>query len=153
MRRKSSHHEEHEVHEGKKKKKATRKWKGSAMQFDTLSNRVIGCAIEVHKELGPGLLESTYRACLSYELTLQGIPHRIEAPVKVLYKGLEVECGYRIDILVEESLVLELKSVSDLLPIHEAQLLTYMKLANKSIGLLLNFNEVRLKDGIKRMIL
>jgi GxxExxY protein len=123
------------------------------MQFDTLSNRVIGCAIEVHKELGPGLLESTYKACLSHELALQGISHRIEEPVKVIYKGLEVECGYRIDLLVEESLVLELKSVSDLLPIHEAQLLTYMKLARKSIGLLMNFNEVRLKDDIKRMVL
>jgi GxxExxY protein len=149
---KNFHHEEHEEHE-EKRKKATKERKGSTMQFDTLSNRVIGCAIEVHRELGPGLLESTYRACLSHELTLQGIPHRIEAPVKVIYKGLEVECGYRIDILVDESLVLELKSVSDLLPIHEAQLLTYMKLANKSIGLLMNFNEVRLKDGIKRMVL
>jgi GxxExxY protein len=86
-------------------------------------------------------------------LALQGISHRIEEPVKVIYKGLEVECGYRIDLLVEESLVLELKSVSDLLPIHEAQLLTYMKLARKSIGLLMNFNEVRLKDDIKRMVL
>lgn len=123
------------------------------MEFDELSNKVIGCAIEVHKELGPGLLESTYKFCLSHELNLQGIPHRIEEPVKVFYKGIEVECGYRIDVLVQDTLVMELKSVAELLPVHKAQLLTYMKLANKPIGLLMNFNEVLLKDGIRRMVL
>lgn len=123
------------------------------MEFDELSNKVIGCAIEVHKELGPGLLESTYKFCLSHELDLQGIPHRIEEPVKVFYKGIEVECGYRIDVLVQDTLVMELKSVAELLPVHKAQLLTYMKLANKPIGLLMNFNEVLLKDGIRRMVL
>jgi len=123
------------------------------MEFDTLSNRVIGCGIEVHKELGPGLLESTYKFCFSHELNLQGIPHRIEAPVTVYYKGIEVECGYRIDILVNDTLVVELKSVSELLPVHEAQLLTYMRLASKPVGLLMNFNEIRLKDGLKRMVL
>lgn len=122
------------------------------MEFDQLSNRVIGCGIEVHKELGPGLLESTYKFCFSHELSLQGIPHRIEDPVTVYYKGIEVECGYRIDILVDDTLVVELKSVSELLPIHEAQLLTYMRLAKKPVGLLMNFNEIRLKDGIKRMV-
>ncbi len=123
------------------------------MEFEEISHRVIGCGIEVHKELGPGLLESTYKHCFSHELNLQGIPHRIEEPVTVLYKGIEVECGYRIDILVDERLVVELKSVSELLPIHEAQLLTYMRLAKKPVGLLMNFNEIRLRDGIKRMVL
>lgn len=123
------------------------------MEFDQLSNRVIGCGIEVHKELGPGLLESTYKHCFSHELNLQGIPHTIEPAVKVYYKGIEVECGYRIDILVNDTLVVELKSVATLLPIHEAQLLTYLKLSGKATGLLMNFNVMRLKDGIKRMVL
>tara|TARA_R110001592_G_scaffold111554_2_gene309054 strand:- start:356 stop:727 length:372 start_codon:yes stop_codon:yes gene_type:complete len=123
------------------------------MEFDQLSRRVIGCGIEVHKELGPGLLESTYKNCFSHELNLQGIPHAVESVVKVHYKGLEVECGYRIDILVDELLVVELKSVATLLPIHDAQLLTYMKLSGKATGLLMNFNVVKLKDGIERMVL
>ena len=123
------------------------------MEFDLLSNRVIGCALEVHKELGPGLLEGTYQRCLAHELDLADIPHHVEAPVPIVYKGLELECGYRIDILVEDTLVLELKSVAALLPIHEAQLLTYMKLAGKATGLLLNFNTALLKDGMKRMVL
>jgi len=123
------------------------------MEFDQLSSKVIGCGIEVHKELGPGLLESTYKNCFSHELSLQGIPHTVEPAVKVFYKGIEVECGYRIDILVDNALIVELKSVSSLLPIHEAQLLTYMKLSRKATGLLMNFNVIRLKDGIKRMVL
>ncbi|MCF6286270.1 MAG: GxxExxY protein [Candidatus Hydrogenedentes bacterium] len=123
------------------------------MEFDKLSNRVIGCALEVHKELGPGLLESTYERCLGWELSLNGIPFKIQHPVPVYYKGEEIECGYRADVIVDEKLIIELKSVADLLPIHDAQLLTYMKLSGLRTGLLMNFNVIRLKDGLKRMVL
>lgn len=123
------------------------------MDFDTLSKRVIGCAIEVHRELGPGLLESTYEQCLAYELSQAGIGFRLQQPLLVKYKGLQVDCGYRIDVLVQDTLILELKSVESLLPIHEAQLLTYMKLANVKTGLLINFNVLLLKSGIKRLAL
>ncbi len=123
------------------------------MQFDALSNRVIGLAIEVHRHLGPGLLESAYEACLVHELGLAGIPFERQREYPVRYKGLLLDCGYRVDVLVGSALVLELKSVSKLLPIHEAQLLTYMKLSDKQTGLLINFNVRFLKDGIKRMVL
>ena len=122
------------------------------MLFEELSKTVIGCAIEVHKQLGPGLLESTYQACLAKELSLQEVGYKVEAPLPVLYKGENLECGYRVDLLVEEKLILELKSVEKINPIHEAQLLTYMKLADIRIGLLINFNVKFLKDGIKRFI-
>jgi len=94
------------------------------MEFDTLSNRVIGCALEVHRNLGPGLLESTYKQCLAHELSLAGLQFEMEQPLPVSYKDVLIECGYRLDILVEHSLILELKSVEKLLPIHDAQLLT-----------------------------
>ena len=123
------------------------------MEFDELSNRVIGCAIEVHKELGPGLLESTYEQCLAHELKLNGIEFRLQLPLPVEYKGIRLDCGYRIDLLVEESLVIELKSVEEVKGIHEAQLLTYMKLASIKTGLLINCNVKRLKNGIKRFVL
>jgi GxxExxY protein len=123
------------------------------MEFDSLSNRVIGCAIEVHRELGPGLLESTYEKCLGYELARAAITFKLQHPLPVLYKGDRLECGYRIDVLVENALVLELKSVDSLQPIHEAQLLTYMKLAKIPIGLLINFNVQLLKSGIRRFVL
>ncbi len=123
------------------------------MEFDELSNRVIGCAIEVHRVLGPGLLESTYEQCLAYELSSEGIAFQVQHPQPVQYKGIQLDCGFRIDILVENRLILELKSVDSLKGIHEAQLLTYMKLARIKIGLLINFNNTRLKDGIKRFVL
>jgi GxxExxY protein len=123
------------------------------MEFDELSNRVIGCAIEVHRVLGPGLLESTYEQCLAYELSSEGIAFQVQHPQPVQYKGIQLDCGFRIDILVENRLILELKSVDSLKGIHEAQLLTYMKLARIKIGLLINFNNPRLKDGIKRFVL
>ena len=123
------------------------------MEFDDLSNRVIGCAIEVHRHLGPGLLESTYEQCLAAELSEHEIPFRIQAELPVRYKNKRIDCGYRIDILVDESLIIELKSVDQLLPIHEAQLLTYMKLGQIGLGLLINFNVQLLKNGIKRMVL
>ena len=123
------------------------------MEFDELSNRVIGCAIEVHRALGPGLLEATYEQCLAHELKLNGMAFRLQWPLPVEYKGIRLECGYRVDVLVEDILILELKSVEQVKDIHEAQLLTYMKLAGAGIGLLINFNVRRLRDGIKRFVL
>jgi len=123
------------------------------MEFDDLSHRVIGCALEVHKALGPGLLESAYEQCLAYEMSQAEIRFDIQHALPVEYKGINLDCGYRLDFLIEKQIVLELKSVESLLPIHEAQLLTYMKLAKISIGLLINFNARMLKDGIKRMVL
>jgi GxxExxY protein len=123
------------------------------MEFDDLSSRVIGCAIEVHRELGPGLLESTYEQCLAHELKLNGIAFQLQHPQSVQYKGIRLNCGYRLDVLVEKKLIVELKSVDEIKRIHEAQLLTYMKLAEVKIGLLMNFNVTTLKDGIKRFVL
>ena len=123
------------------------------MKFDKLSNKIIGCALEVHRNLGPGLLESTYEQCLAYELRTAEIPFSLQYPLPVKYKGIKLDCGYRIDIFVDNSIILELKSVDKILPIHQAQLLTYMKLSKVSIGLLLNFNVEYLKSGIKRMVL
>ncbi len=120
---------------------------------DPLTDRVIGLAIEVHRALGPGLLESAYEACLCLELSENGISHHRQVPLPVTYKSIRLDCGYRLDIVVEDRLVLELKTVERLLPIHEAQLLTYMKLGGFGTGLLLNFNSPVLKDGLKRMVL
>jgi GxxExxY protein len=123
------------------------------MEFDDLSNGVIGCAIEVHRVLGPGLLESSYEQCLAHELRLSGISFQLQHPQPVQYKGIRLDCGYRIDMLIEDQLIIELKVVEAIKGIHEAQLLTYMKLANIKIGLLMNFNVTKLKDGIKRFVL
>ena len=124
------------------------------MEFDELSNRVIGCAIAVHRALGPGLLESTYEQCLARELSLADTSFEVQAPLPVEYKGVRLDCGYRVDLFVEKKLVIELKVVDKLLPIHEAQILTYMKLANVSVGLPINFNVGLLKEGgIKRFVL
>jgi GxxExxY protein len=123
------------------------------MEFDELSKKVIGCAIDVHKILGPGLLESTYEKCLSYELTQANIGHKFQKELPIEYKKIKLDCGYRIDLVVEDKIIIELKSVEKILPIHEAQLLTYMKLSGINIGLLMNFNVNRLKDGIKRFVL
>jgi GxxExxY protein len=123
------------------------------MEFDDLSNRVIGCAIEVHRHLGPGLLESAYEQCLAHELSRNSIAFQLQLAQPVRYKDVLLDCGYRIDILIENQLVIELKSVQKLSGIHEAQLLTYMKLAEIKIGLLMNFNVTKLKEGIKRFVL
>jgi GxxExxY protein len=123
------------------------------MEFDPLSNRVIGGAIEVHRVLGPGLLESTYRRCLAHELQSNGIACVSEHPVPVEYKGIVLDCGYRIDLPVENELIVELKSVEYVQQVHEAQLLTYMKRAGIRIGLLINFNVTLLKNGVKRFVL
>ena len=123
------------------------------MVFDELSNRVIGCAIEVHRILGPGLLESAYEQCLAFELENAVIPFQTQKALPVVYKKIRLDCGYRMDIVVDNTLLLELKSVEVLLPIHEAQLLTYLKLSGIRTGLLLNFNVAVLKNGIKRFVL
>ncbi len=123
------------------------------MEFDPLSRRVIGCCIEVHRLLGPGLLESAYATCLAHELHLQRIEYKKEWHLPLVYKDIELDCGYRLDFLVEDALVIELKSVEKLLPIHEAQLLSYLKLSGKRTGLLINFNESLVRNGIKRKVL
>jgi GxxExxY protein len=123
------------------------------MEFDELSKRVIGCAIEVHRNLGPGLLESAYRCCLAHELAVAKIPFRMELPLPIQYKGILLDCGYRMDLLVDANLLLELKSVETVLPIHQAQILSYMRLAAVPIGLLVNFNVVKLASGVKRFVL
>ncbi|MEZ6243268.1 MAG: GxxExxY protein [Phycisphaerales bacterium] len=120
---------------------------------DPLSGAVIGAAIEVHKALGPGLLESTYQACLAAELKHLGIPFQEQVDVPIRYRGVKLESGYRLDFVVAGSLVVELKSVDRLLPIHEAQLLTYLRLTSIRTGLLLNFNTAYLRGGIKRLVL
>jgi GxxExxY protein len=114
---------------------------------------VIGLAIEIHRVFGPGLLESAYEECFCYELGNHEIPYRRQVPLPVVYKSAHLDCGYRMDIVVEDGLVLELKTTERLLPVHEAQLLTYLKLSGLRTGLLLNFNTLVLKDGIKRMVL
>lgn len=119
---------------------------------DLLSNQVIGAAIEVHRHLGPGLLESAYEECLCHELSLRKVPHARQVPLPVEYKGIKLECGYRLDVLVDSLVILELKAVEQLDPIHEAQLLTYLRLSKLWLGLLINFNVPVVKNGIKRLV-
>lgn len=116
------------------------------------SEAVIGAAIEVHRTLGPGLLESAYRDCLCRELALRGIAFEKERPLPVEYKGARLECGYRLDLLIAKLIVVEVKAVEAVAPVHEAQLLTYLRLGGWRVGLLINFNVVMLKDGIRRKI-
>ena len=118
-----------------------------------LTGQIIGAAIEVHKALGPGLLESVYEECLSHEFDLRRIQYERQYPIPVKYKGVQLDCGFRIDLLVENLVILELKSLDSLEPVHEAQILTYLKLTGCKIGLLINFNVPMLRDGIKRLIL
>jgi GxxExxY protein len=120
------------------------------METNIITEKVIGCAIEVHRALGPGLLESAYEECLSFEMQKAGLFIERQKPVPVVYKDIKLDCGYRIDILVENAIVVELKTVDAFNPVHEAQILTYMKFSNKSTGLLINFNVTLLKNGIKR---
>jgi GxxExxY protein len=121
--------------------------------INQLTHQVIGAAIEVHRKLGPGLLESAYRKCLCRELMLRGIPFKKKQPLPLEYKGIHLECGYRVDILVAGMVVVETKSVEALAPIHDAQILTYLRLGGWRVGLLINFNVVVLKDGIHRKIM
>ena len=119
--------------------------------INDLSHELIGAAIEVHRELGPGLLESAYEGAYSHELTLRQIPHVRQKVMPISYKGVIIDAGYRIDILAEERVVVELKAVEKLLPIHSAQLMTYLRLGKYSLGLLMNFNVLKLVDGIERI--
>ncbi|MBS4039578.1 MAG: GxxExxY protein [Flavobacteriales bacterium] len=121
------------------------------MTENELSSKIIGAAIEVHKQLGPGLLESSYEACLVYELKLLGLNIKQQLALPIVYKDVKLDAGYRIDILVEDKVIIEIKSVDALADIHTAQLLTYLKLKDIKLGLLINFNEVLLKNGIKRI--
>ena len=121
--------------------------------LNKITQEIIGAAIEVHRQLGPGLLESAYKECLCKELSLRGISFEREKPIRLEYKGLELECGYRLDILVANLVVVEIKSVEAIAPIHEAQLITYLRLGGWKIGLLINFNVAVLKDGIRRKVL
>jgi len=122
------------------------------MNINEITEKIIGCAIEVHKHLGPGLLESSYEACLLYELEKKGLKVKKQLGLPLIYKEIKLEVGYRMDFLVEDSVIVEIKSVEALTDVHTAQVLTYLKLSNSKIGLLINFNVTRLKEGIKRLI-
>ncbi|MCH9625820.1 MAG: hypothetical protein S4CHLAM123_10010 [Chlamydiales bacterium] len=117
---------------------------------DSLTGEIIGAAIEVHKKLGPGLLESAYGACLAYELRLRKLKIECEKPLSIYYKDVMLDCGYRLDLVVESQVIVEIKSVSSLAPIHEAQMLSYLKMSECQRGLLINFNVKMLKEGIRR---
>ena len=119
---------------------------------DEISSQVILAAIEVHRHLGPGLLESAYETCLCHELELQGLSYSRQVVLPVVYKGIALDCGYRLDLVVEEKVALELKAVADIEPVHVAQVLTYLRLSGLRLGLLLNFNVSMLKHGIKRVV-
>ncbi len=121
--------------------------------YDELTRQIIGAAIEVHKALGPGLLEATYEACLIYELKQRGLRVEWQKSVPVGYKEVKLDCGFRLDLIVEESVIVEIKSVAELVKVHEAQLLTYLKLSDCRVGLLINFNVWKLKQGIRRIII
>jgi GxxExxY protein len=118
-----------------------------------LGERVIGLAITVHRHLDPGLLESAYEECLCLELKEAGIGYRRQAPLPIVYKGIRLECGYRMDLVIENELIIEIKAVEQLLPIHDAQMLTYLRLSGIKAGLLMNFNNVVLKTGLRRFVL
>jgi GxxExxY protein len=121
------------------------------MDINELSSKIIGAAIEVHKALGPGLLESAYEECLCYELKLRGLTFDRQRPLAVQYKEVKLDCGYRLDVVVEDRIIVELKSCAKIEPIHGAQLLTYLKLSNIKLGLLMNFNVPLMREGITRI--
>ena len=122
----------------------------TAESYNTLTSEIIAAAIEVHHRLGPGLLESAYEACLVYELRKRGLKALSQVGLPVVYDEVKLDVGYRIDILVEDAVIIELKAVEKVIPLHEAQLISYLKLSGKKVGLLMNFNVTRLKDGITR---
>jgi len=121
-------------------------------RLDSITRRIIGAAIEVHRRLGPGLLESAYEACLAYELRQIGFKVEQQKPLPVIYKGVKLDCGYRLDLVVEEAVVIEVKAVEQLAPIHDAQWLSYLRLSGKRVGLLINFHVRVLKNGLKRIV-
>ena len=122
------------------------------MSINDLSNSIIGAAIDVHKDLGPGLLESSYEECLCHEFNLRNMPFKRQQELPVTYKGKKLDCGYRLDIVVDQAIILELKSCEVIIPIHRAQLLTYLKLSGLRLGFILNFNAFLMKEGIVRMV-
>ena len=124
----------------------------STYQHSQLTGRILDAALHVHAELGPGLLESAYRACLAHQLSLDGMAFRHEVPIPLSYRGLEIQSSYRADLIVDETVIIELKAVDRLFPIHSSQLLTYLRLMDLHVGLLINFNVTRLKFGVKRLI-
>jgi GxxExxY protein len=121
-------------------------------RLDQISHRIIGAAIEVHRHLGPGLLESAYQSCLVFELRQLGVKLEEQKPLPVVYKQVKLDCGYRLDLIVEDEIIVEIKAIEKLLPIHEAQLLSYLRLAKKRVGLLMNFHVPVLKSGLKRIV-
>ena len=121
-------------------------------RLDQISHRIIGAAIEVHRHLGPGLLESAYQSCLAFELKQLGVKLEEQKPLPVVYKQVRLDCGYRLDLVVEDEIIVEIKAIEKLLPIHEAQLLSYLRLAKKRVGLLMNFHVPVLKNGLKRIV-
>jgi len=120
--------------------------------LNTITHKIIGGAIEVHRALGPGLLESAYEACLAFELAERGLKIEQQKPLPVVYKDVQLECSYRLDLLVEDAVIVELKSVSELAPIHKAQVISYLRLSGCKVGLLINFNVEVLKDGVRRLV-
>ena len=122
------------------------------MTENEISKKIIGAAIEVHKQLGPGLLESSYQAALAYELNQLGLNIQEQVPLPLVYKGVKLEVGYRLDIIVDNKVIIEIKSVDELADIHLAQTLTYLRLTNKKLGLLINFNVVKVVDGVRRVV-
>ena len=121
--------------------------------YEELSGRIISAAIEVHKHLGPGLLESAYELCLCHELHLRGISFRRQVPLPIHYKGISLDCEYKLDVVVEDKVILEIKSVDHVIDLNKAQLLTYLRLTDKKLGMLLNFNVEKMKNGITRLVL
>lgn len=123
-----------------------------SLRVNEITRSIIGAAMKVHSALGPGLLESTYEACLLFELHDAGLKAEAQVPLPVIYRRVKLDLGYRLDLLVEDSVIVELKSVESIEPVHKAQLLSYLKLSGKHVGLIINFNVVHLKDGIKRLV-
>ncbi len=123
-----------------------------AHSLNVLTEKIIGCAIEVHKGIGPGLLESAYEECLCFELRQAGLKFERQVPLPVIYKGVNLDCGYRLDLIVEGQIILEIKAVDKIVPIHEAQILSYLRMLDKRVGLVLNFHSTVLKNGIKRIV-
>ncbi len=120
-------------------------------RLNQITEKIIGCSIEVHRALGPGLLESAYEECLCYELSQFGLKFERQVPLPVNYKGVKLDCGYRMDLVVKDLVIVEIKAVEHIIPVHEAQLLSYLKLADKPLGLLMNFHVSTLKNGLKRI--
>jgi GxxExxY protein len=123
----------------------------TADELNSITEKIIGCAISVHKGIGPGLLESAYEECLCYELSQAGLNFKRQVPLPVIYKDVKLDCGYRLDIIVENEIIIEVKAVQAIIPIHEAQLLSYLRMLDNRLGLILNFHSAVLKNGIRRV--